>query len=43
MDTLTESQQHSLSQLQTLTDGDKDVSISVLQSVDWDVQVRPFL
>lgn len=41
MDTLSASQREALSQLQALTNGgDAEVAISVLQSVDWDVQVR---
>jgi hypothetical protein len=43
MDALTPTQQHALTQLQTITNGEADVAKSVLESVDWDVQVlRPF-
>src|SRR6266436_5226806 len=38
MDALTATQQQALTQLQTLTNGESDVAMSVLQSVDWDVQ-----
>ena len=40
MDGLTATQQHALTQLQTITNGEADVAKSVLESVDWDVQVR---
>ena len=36
---LTASQQQALTQLQTITNGEYDVAKSVLESVDWDVQV----
>lgn len=40
MDSLTPSQLEALNQLRDLTNGgDDDVSIGVLSSVDWDVQV----
>lgn len=40
-DTLSASQQEAVAQLQALTDGgDAEVAISVLDSVQWDVQVR---
>ena len=39
MDGLTATQQHALTQLQTITNGEFDVAKSVLESVDWDVQV----
>lgn len=39
-DALSSSQKEALSQLQALTNGgDMDVAISVLESVEWDVQV----
>ena len=39
---LSPSQQAALDQLQALTNGgDVDVAIGVLESVQWDVQVRP--
>ena len=43
MDGLTATQQHALSQLQTITNGESDVAKSVLESVDWDVQVMSSL
>jgi hypothetical protein len=39
MDTLTPTQEIALAQLQTITNGESDVAMSVLESVDWDVQV----
>jgi hypothetical protein len=44
MDNLTDDQRQALNQLRTLTDGaDDEVSVNVLSSVDWDVQVgTPF-
>jgi FAS-associated factor 2 len=40
-DTLSSSQTEALSQLQALTNGgDVEVAISVLESVEWDVQVE---
>ena len=40
-DALSETQRQALEQLQALTNGgDVEVARSVLQSVDWDVQVR---
>jgi hypothetical protein len=39
MDSLTTRQQHALTQLLTITNGEFDVAKSVLESVDWDVQV----
>lgn len=42
LDALTESERDALAQLQAITDGaDVDTQISLLQSVNWDVQVRP--
>lgn len=42
-DALSATQQEALSQLQALTNGgDAEVAISVLESVDWDVQVSLF-
>jgi hypothetical protein len=41
MDHLTEEQKVALEQLQSITNSsDDDVTVSVLQSVDWDVQVN---
>lgn len=36
---LTASQRKALEQLQDITNGDPDVAVSVLETVDWDVQV----
>ena len=42
MDELTDEQRVALSQFKDMTNGgDDDVAISMLQSVDWDVQVCP--
>lgn len=42
LDALTESERDALAQLQAITDGaDVETQISLLQSVNWDVQVRP--
>jgi hypothetical protein len=44
LDALTESERDALSQLQAITNGaDVDTQISLLQSVNWDVQVRTFV
>lgn len=40
MDALTDAEKETLSQLQAITNGaDEDIQISLLQSVDWDLQV----
>lgn len=39
MSTRTPAQQAALEQLRALTEGDEEVSIGVLESVNWDVQV----
>jgi hypothetical protein len=41
MEALTDSERDTLSQLQAITNGaDVDIQISLLQSVNWDLQVR---
>ena len=43
MDNLTSEQSDALAQLRAITNGaDDEVTVSVLQSVDWDLQVRLF-
>lgn len=42
MDGLDDTQRRAVSQLREIIgDADEDVAVSVLNSVDWDVQVRP--
>ena len=42
MDSLNDDQRYAVSQLRELTNGgDDDAAISILNSVGWDVQVRP--
>ena len=44
LDALSPSQTQAFNQLQTLTNGgDPDVAVSVLDSVNWDVQVRLYV
>ena len=41
MEALTDPERETLSQLQVITNGaDVDIQISLLQSVNWDLQVR---
>lgn len=43
LDTLTDEQRSSLAELQTITQGDLETHIALLQSVNWDLQVRSLL